>query len=121
MKYKNYIAHIEFDEENKVFSGNVINTRAVITFHGESVTELEKEFANSVEEYLAWCKEDGVEPERPYSGRFNVRFSPELHRDSAAGAAMLGLSLNGFIEKSVRDELLSLGNAELFTIETGLS
>lgn len=117
MKYKNYIARIEFDEENHVFSGSVINTRAVITFHGESVSELEQEFAASVEEYLAWCEEDGVEPERPYSGRFNVRFSPELHRDSAVGAALLGISLNSFIEKSVKDELVSIGNPELFALE----
>lgn len=118
MKYKNYIARIEYDEENHVFSGSVVNTQAVITFHGESVQELEKEFATSVEEYLNWCKEDGVEPEKPYSGRFNVRFSPELHRDSVVGATMLGMSLNSFIEKSVKDELIAIGAPELFLLET---
>ena len=67
MTYKGYVAKIEYDEDNNVFTGMVINTRTVITFSGTSVQELEKEFKNSVEDYLEWCKEDGVSPEKPYS------------------------------------------------------
>lgn len=105
MNYKGYIGTVEYDDENRVFTGSVINTRAVITFQGESVDEIEKEFRLSVDDYLSWCKEDGVEPEKPYSGRFNVRFTPELHQRAAVGAKMLGMSLNSFIEKSVKDQL----------------
>ena len=68
MTYKGYVAKIEFDEDNSIFTGMVINTRTVITFSGTSVRELEKEFRNSVEDYLEWCREDGVSPEKPYSG-----------------------------------------------------
>ena len=46
------------------FSGSVINTRDVITFQGESVQELENAFHESVDDYLAWCREDGVELSR---------------------------------------------------------
>ncbi len=105
MNYKGYIGTVEYDDENRVFTGSVINTRAVITFQGESVDEIEKEFRLSIDDYLSWCKEDGVEPEKPYSGRFNVRFTPELHQRAAVGAKMLGMSLNSFIEKSVKDQL----------------
>ena len=82
--------------------------KAVITFYGTSVEELEREFRTSVDDYIEWCKEDGVEPEKPYSGKFNVRFSPELHEKAAVGAKILGISLNSFIERSVRDELKGL-------------
>ena len=105
MNYKGYIGYVEYDDENKVLTGRVINTRTVITFHGNSVEEIEREFKTSVDDYLAWCKEDGIAPEKPYSGKFNVRFRPDLHRRAAIGAKKLGLSLNGFIEKSVEDEL----------------
>ena len=108
MNYKGYIGKVEFDYDNMIFSGEVINTRTVITFHGTSVEELKKEFRASVDDYLEWCKEDGIEPERPYSGKFNVRFEPELHRQSAIAAMKLGISLNAFIEKSARDELKAL-------------
>lgn len=105
MNYKGYIGKVEYDDENRIFTGSVINTRTVITFHGSSVDELEKEFITSVDDYLDWCEEDGIEPEKPYSGKFNVRFSPELHQQAAVGARMLGISLNSFVEKSVMDEL----------------
>ncbi len=105
MNYKGYIAKVEYDDENRVFTGSVINTKTVITFYGSSVDEIEKEFKASVDDYIEWCMEDGVEPEKPYSGKFNVRFTPELHQQAAVGAKMLGISLNSFVEKSVRDEL----------------
>ena len=105
MNYKGYIGKVEYDDENHVFTGSVINVRSVITFQGSTVDEIEKEFRASVNDYLEWCAEDGVEPDKPYSGKFNVRFSPELHRQAAVGAKELGISLNSFVEKSVMDEL----------------
>ena len=108
MNYKGYIGSVEYDDENRVFTGTVINTRTVITFHGSSVDELEKEFHTSVDDYLQWCREDGIEPEKHYSGKFNVRFSPELHRRAALGAKRLGISLNSFMERAVEDELKTI-------------
>lgn len=109
MNYKGYIGDVEYDDDAKIFSGNVINTRTVITFQGTSVDELEKEFRNSVDDYLEWCREDGVEPEKPYSGKFNVRFLPALHQKAAIAAKKLNMSLNSFVEKSVQDELVKVG------------
>ncbi len=108
MQYKGFVGSLDYDDENRVFTGRVINTRTVITFHGSNVDELEREFHMSVDDYLAWCAEDGIEPERPFSGRFNVRFSPELHRRASIAAKALGISLNRFMEKAVEDELLQV-------------
>ncbi len=105
MNYKGYIGKVEYDDENHVFSGSVINVKTVITFQGKTVDEIETEFRASVDDYLNWCMEDHIEPEKPYSGKFNVRLTPELHRRAATGAKLLGISLNGFVEKSVIDEL----------------
>lgn len=105
MNYKGYIGNVEYDDEAKIFAGTVISTKTVITFQGTSVEEIEKEFHASVDDYLDWCKQDGVEPEKPYSGRFNVRFLPELHQKAAIAAKKLNISLNSFVEKSVEDEL----------------
>lgn len=109
MNYKGYIGEVEYDDEAKIFSGTVINTRTVITFQGTTVDELEKEFKNSIDDYLEWCRADGVEPEKPYSGRFNVRFLPILHQKAAIAARKLNMSLNSFVQKSVEDELAKVG------------
>ena len=86
----------------------VINTKSVITFQGTSVDELEKEFKASVDDYLEWCKADGIEPEKPYSGKFNVRITPSFHSQIAIAAKKLNISLNSFVEKALKDELNSM-------------
>lgn len=105
MVYEGYVAAVEFDSDARLFHGDIINTRDVITFQGKSVNELEKAFKDSVSDYLKWCKEDGVEPEKPYSGKFNLRLPPELHREAAIAAKRKKISLNSFVEKAIQDEL----------------
>ena len=105
MIYKGYVGEVEYDDECKIFSGSVINTKTVITFQGTSVEELNKEFQLSVDDYLDWCKQDGIDPEKPYSGKLNVRLNPNTHQRAAIKAKTMGISLNRFIEKSIEDEL----------------
>lgn len=68
MKYKDYIAHVEFDDEAGIFHGEVVNTRDVITFQGHSVEGLRRALAESVEDYFAFCAQRGEAPEQPFSG-----------------------------------------------------
>ena len=105
MEYKGYIGIVEYDSDAKLFHGDVVTTRDVITFQGTTVTEIEKAFNDSIDDYINWCKEEGVEPEKPYSGKFNLRLSPELHREIAITAKKLNLSINNFVEKALKDEL----------------
>ena len=110
MDYKGYIGDVKYDSDAHIFHGEVINTRDVITFQGKSVDELEKAFQDSIDDYLEWCTEDGVEPERPYSGKFNLRISPELHKEIAITAKLLKLSINRFVEKAIQDEISTIRN-----------
>lgn len=101
MTYKGYDAVVKFDEDAGLFHGDVINTRDVITFQGTSVRELQKAFRDSVNEYLRFCAERGEQPDKPYSGKFVVRVSPELHRDVTIRAGREGLSLNAFVQQAL--------------------
>ena len=105
MEYKGYIGTVEYDDKAKIFHGDVINTRDVITFQGKSVNEIEKAFKESIDDYIKWCEEDGVMPEKPYSGRFNLRLSPDLHREVAIIAKKLKISINSFVERALLDEI----------------
>jgi predicted HicB family RNase H-like nuclease len=107
MKYKGYIGMVEYDDDAKIFHGDVINTRDVITFEGESVKEIEQAFHDSVDDYIAWCKEDGVIPEKPYSGKFTVRISPKLHSLIALAAKKEHISVNKLAEKALVREVSS--------------
>ncbi|MCK4763359.1 MAG: type II toxin-antitoxin system HicB family antitoxin [Candidatus Aminicenantes bacterium] len=102
MKYKGYYGQVTYDDEVKSFHGEVINTRTVITFQGKSVAEIEQAFKNSVDDYLEWCRERNKEPEKPFSGKFVLRISPELHRELNIHARKENLSLNSYVEKTLR-------------------
>jgi len=106
MEYKGFIGSVSFDSEADTFFGKVINLpKDGITFEGASVQELKKAFYESVEDYLAWCKQEGQEPEKPYSGRFVVRLPPALHAEAVNEATKEGISLNTFIKKALKDKL----------------
>lgn len=105
MEYKGYIGDVNFDSDAHIFHGEIINTRDVITFQGKTVDELESAFKDSINDYLEWCKEDNISPEKPYSGKFNLRIAPELHKEVAITARKMKMSINKFVEKAVLDEL----------------
>jgi predicted HicB family RNase H-like nuclease len=97
MKYKGYTGTIEPDEDSGVLFGRVIGLRDVITFEGDTIPELIQAFHDSVDDYLAFCAERGESPEKPYSGQFVLRISPQLHRDLSVLAEEKTTSLNSLI------------------------
>jgi predicted HicB family RNase H-like nuclease len=112
MEYKGYLARVEFDEEAAIFHGEVINTRDVITFQGESVRELTQAFHDSLDDYLAFCKERGEAPDKPFSGQFVTRISPELHRQVNVAAAVSGKSLNAWVTEQLQAAVQRLGSVK---------
>ena len=101
MTHDGYVATVELDENAGLFHGEVINTRDVLTFQGRTLDELRAAFADTIADYLDWCRERGKEPERPYSGNFTVRIPPDLHRRIATAAAKAGQSVNGFVAETL--------------------
>ena len=94
MTHKRYTARIEFDDRDDVFVGRVLGLRAVISFHGETVAELRSEFEVAVDEFLRDCKEQGIRPEKPASGKLMLRVPPEIHGAALIAAQAAGKSLN---------------------------
>ena len=105
IEYKSFIGQVEYDDQAKIFHGDVINTRTVITFEGKTVDEIERAFHESVDSYIDWCKEDGIEPEKPYSGKFIVRINPDLHRQIVIESKKRKVSLNKFVEEALIHEV----------------
>ena len=84
---------------------DIINTKSVITFQGESVEEIETSFKDSIDDYLDWCKERNKDPEKPFSGKFVLRISPELHREISLNAKNKNTSINSFITETLKKEI----------------
>lgn len=94
MSHKGYTARIEFDERDNIFVGRVLGLHTMISFHGETVAELRSELETAIEEFLRDCKEQGVRPEKPASGKLMLRVPPEVHGAALVAAKAAGKSLN---------------------------
>ena len=114
MSYRNYNGTVEYSSEDHCLFGKVIVLKSLLSYEGDSVQELEENFHTVIDEYLADCKERNVQPEQPYKGSFNVRISPELHRNLAAYALEGGKTLNAAVEEAIR-ELLNLKQHQSYT------
>lgn len=97
LEHQGYLGRVEFDDEAGVFHGEVVGIRDVVMFEGESVDELRQAFRDSVDDYLAFCEERGESPDKPCSGKFLLRVSPELHRKASMSAEASGMSLNAWV------------------------
>lgn len=101
MEYKGYTAKVEFDDEAEIFHGEVIGIKDVVTFQGKTPKELKKAFKESVDDYLEFCKERGEAPDKPFTGKFVVRLSPELHRKIYLSAKLSNESINAWLNEKL--------------------
>ena len=103
LKYKGYIGSVAYSEPDKVFYGKLEGIDDLVNYEGESVQELTSAFHEAVEDYLIFCEEHNCKPEKSYSGAFNVRVAPCLHRDIANLAAEEGISINAFVKRALAE------------------
>jgi predicted HicB family RNase H-like nuclease len=103
--YKGYLAGLYVDEEEAIIRGKVLNSRDTITFYGRTVGEALQAFRDSVDDYLDFCKEAGVEPDKPFNGRLLIRIKPEYHRDLSFIAQEEGQSINSLVAQLVTEAI----------------
>lgn len=101
IRYKGYSARPEYSPEDQIFYGKLLGIEDLVDFSAENAKDLEREFHDAVDAYLDFCREIGKEPQKEYSGVFNVRISPELHRKISALAQSEGVSLNKAVEQAI--------------------
>lgn len=107
LKYKGFIGSTSFDDRRNRFTGRVLGIDSLISFEGESVQQLTESFHKAVDDYLVFCKKEGIGPRKSYSGTLNIRISPSTHNSIADYANAAGITINSFIkralEKAVED------------------
>ncbi len=112
VKYKGYVAAVEYEDSEKLFYGHVVNsgTSSIATFAAADVEGLKREFRISIDEYLASCEEDGVEPQKPYSGKLNLRLGTDLHHRVTIASMQSNMSLNSWIRQALEEKIGAIGD-----------
>ena len=105
MTYKGYLGSVAFSEKDNVFFGKIEGINGLVNFEGESMKELTEAFHEAVDDYLAYCEDEGIEPDKSYSGVLNVRLTPAIHRQIAILARQAGLTLNAYIKDALEEKV----------------
>ncbi len=100
LEYKGYHARIEFSSETKTLRGKIDGISDYVDFETDNISDIENEFHSAVDDYIAFCEEVGKEPDKEYKGTFNVRISPDLHKQLAILSFKADCSLNATVEKA---------------------
>lgn len=109
LEYKGYNGSVLFSAEDKILHGSVLGIRDAVIYDGSDVDSLEQNFQNAVDEYLAFCAQEGKVPDKPYKGSFNVRVGTELHKKAALYAEEHGKKLNNVMEEALEEFLARVG------------
>jgi predicted HicB family RNase H-like nuclease len=65
MKYKGYRAKLDWDSSVNKYFGKLLNLKEEVEFEAQTMSEAKRAFRAAVEEYLKYCKDNGIEPEKP--------------------------------------------------------
>ncbi len=101
MEYNGYTGSVEYSAEDRLLYGRLVGIRDRVLFDGDDVSTLEKNFRGAVDEYLAFCKEEGRAPDKPFKGSLNIRIPSDLHRTLAIRAEQEHKSLNSVIAEQL--------------------
>ena len=101
MTINGHRAVIQYDPEIELFRGEFIGLNGGADFYAADIEGLKREGAVSLKVFLEMCAEEGVNPVRTFSGKFNLRIPPALHADLASAAAAEGKSLNQWVVDSL--------------------
>ena len=97
MKYKGYVARIEYDEDDRIFVGRLAGIDDIVSFHGTIVDELETAFHESVDHYLEVSDRTGRPAQKPYSGNLMLRINSDIHAAVATASQVQGKSINQWV------------------------
>lgn len=107
MTINDFQAKIEYDSDLDLFRGEILGLNGGADFYGRNPRELRAEFKKSLDVFLEVCREKGIEPRRHYSGKFNLRISPELHEKLAITAQAEGKSINAIAQEALQERVAS--------------
>ena len=105
MEINGYKAVIHYDPDIGMFRGEFMGLNGGADFYATTVEGLQEEGSKSLKVFLEMCAEEGVNPRREFTGRFNLRIPPDLHERIALLAQASGKSINAWMTEALAHEI----------------
>ena len=105
LQHRDYEGSVLYSAEDKCLHGRVLGIRDMISYGGKTVEDLEQNFRDAVDEYLAFCQETGKTPNKPFKGSLNIRISHDLHLRASRFAEEHHQKLNAVINEALAEYL----------------
>ena len=101
LTHKGFKGSVEFDSDDEILHGKILFISDTICYDAPSAKEIKKAFEDAVDAYIEFCADIGKSPNKPCSGTFNVRITPELHQEACLYALEKRISLNTLVQQSI--------------------
>lgn len=108
-EHNGYKGSIEHSIEDMVLYGEILFIKDLVTYEADNLQELEVQFKSAVDDYLETCEQIGKEPDKVFSGSFQVRISPELHRIMALQAHTEDKTQSKYVAEAIQEKVNSNG------------
>jgi predicted HicB family RNase H-like nuclease len=96
-------AIISFDPDINLFRGEFLGLNGGADFYASDVAGLHDEGRKSLKVFIELCHSKGIEPRRAFSGKFNIRLSPDVHEAAVIAAATEQKSLNEWVADAIAE------------------
>lgn len=103
VEHKGYQGSVSYEDELLVVQ--ILHITDFVVVECNSASEVGTVFIELVDEYITDCKTLGREPNKPFKGTFNVRISPDHHREAVLSATRREQSLNTWVSDAIREKL----------------
>lgn len=105
LEYKGYQGSVEFSLENNILYGKIQHINDLVSYDADDIRGLQSAFEDAVNDYIEMCEESGTQPDRPFSGSFNIRIGHQLHKDCTKQAYRENKSLNEWVKDAIECHL----------------
>lgn len=103
MNYKGYQGTIEYSLEDNVLHGRVLGIKSILSYEGNTLSELKKDFESLIDEYLEDCKNNNESPEKPYKQNIVINLEPDLQEKLYLYSTLHNENIIDSIGKAIRN------------------
>ena len=108
LKHRGYFGTIQYSEEDDLLIGKVVGIRDSITYHGDTLAGLKRDFQEAIDYYLETCEAEGLEPDATNLYSIDdVQISPVLIQQLAGFSRVNNKTPNQAIEEAIKTYIMA--------------